>query len=228
MAASNIAKLFKAFPDLDEDAIKLMRIRIEGYSTRLSFGCQRSQPRLLERNVDVLVQLLQSVGEPRLYVVVGGFPHSLQTNRRKSLWSNMALQTTPQADSEVTLGVLCDQIEPSDDSMEDEDKTIRERLRALVGRVPRQDAQKHILAQLQGRIKILRGRRGEDILLFLPAFNDGRRGAGTSLHLLLARAASALREDLAPGRNPASLEEQYPPFSLPHPPSRPAPPSSTW
>ncbi len=49
----------------------------------------------------------------------------------------------------------------------------------------------------------------EDILVFLPSFNDGRptRRGNELVHLLLARAASALREDLAPGRNPASLEQ---------------------
>ncbi|KAH9026564.1 hypothetical protein EDB84DRAFT_340146 [Lactarius hengduanensis] len=60
-------------------------------------------------------------------------------------------QTAPRADSEVTLGVLCDQIEPLDDSMEDEDKTIRERLRALVAAFLTQDARKPLLAQLQGQ-----------------------------------------------------------------------------
>ncbi|KAH9026568.1 hypothetical protein EDB84DRAFT_339261 [Lactarius hengduanensis] len=65
----------------------------------------------------------------------------------------------------------------------------------------------------QGNIQNLRGGRGEDILLFLPSFNDGRptRCGNEFVHLLLARATSALREDLAPGRNPASLE-QYPPI----------------
>ncbi|KAH9026575.1 hypothetical protein EDB84DRAFT_339675 [Lactarius hengduanensis] len=76
---------------------------------------------------------------PTLYRRTGG-----------SLYGRDGIQTTPQADSEVTLGVLCDQIEPSDDSMEDEDKTIRERLRALVAAFLAQDAQKHLLAQLQG------------------------------------------------------------------------------
>ncbi|KAH9168264.1 hypothetical protein EDB89DRAFT_1839527, partial [Lactarius sanguifluus] len=37
-----------------------------------------------------------------------------------------------ELDSKVTLGVLCNQIVPSDNPMEDEDKTIHECLEALV------------------------------------------------------------------------------------------------
>ena len=159
-------------------------------------------------------------------------------------------------DSKVTLGVLCDQIVPLDDPMEDEDKTIRERLRALVVAFLAEDARQPLLAQLQrqGRgsaeqedalidtlIKVrpqrcvhdfLPGAKTDaprcagsqavsksgaadaakiiaDILVFLPSFNDGRptRHGNELVSMLLARAASALREDLAPGRNPASLEQ---------------------
>ncbi|KAH8993438.1 hypothetical protein EDB92DRAFT_2113767 [Lactarius akahatsu] len=175
MAASNIAKLFKAFPDLEEYAIKLMPcmasvktrtptcvIRIEGYKAIVRMS--EEQPRWLERNVGVLVQLLQS-DEPE----------------------------------EVTLGVLCDQIELSDGSMEDEDKTIHDRLHALVAAFLTQDARKPLLAQLQGQ-----GRgaaKQEDALIdtlikavskssvadaakisssFCPlSTTDGRGGAGT-------------------------------------------------
>ncbi|KAH9010514.1 hypothetical protein EDB84DRAFT_1445679 [Lactarius hengduanensis] len=234
MAASNIAKLFKAFPDLDEDAIKLMpcmisvktrtptcvvRIRIEGYKAIVRMS--EEQPRLLERNVDALVQLLQSVGNHVLMLLLAVFP-TLYRRTGGSRCGQYDTQTAPRADSEVTLGVLCDQIEPSDDSMEDEDKIIRRPegppraaagLRAWSCRAGRcADRHPH-----QGRIQNLRGGRGEDILLFLPSFNDGRptRRGKELVHLLLSRAASALREDLAP-------------FSLPHPPSRPAPPSPTW
>ncbi|KAH9052854.1 hypothetical protein EDB87DRAFT_339361 [Lactarius vividus] len=175
------------------------------------------QPRWLERNVDVLVQLLQS---------------SLQTNRRRSRWSRLALIQHLELDFKVTLGIFCDQIEPPDNPMKEEDKTICERLRALVVAFLAQDVRSPLLAQLQGQgrgaaeqedalidrypyqgsIQIFRGGRGEDILLLLPSFNDGqpRRRGNELVHLLLARGDSALREDLAPGRNPASLE-QYPP-----------------
>ncbi|KAI9437538.1 apoptosis inhibitory protein 5-domain-containing protein [Lactarius indigo] len=220
MAASNIAKFFKAFPDLEEDAINAVydlcedqdpNIRIEGYKAIVRMS--EEQPRWLERNVDVLVQLLQS-DEPEEVAVV-----------------KMALIQHLELDSKVTLGVLCDQIVPPDDPMEDEDKTIRERLRALVVAFLAQDARKPLLAQLQGPgrgaaeqedalidtlIKAVSkspaadaGKIIEDILVFLPSFNDGRptRRGNELVQLLLARAASALREDLAPGRNPASLEQ---------------------
>ncbi|KAH9009497.1 hypothetical protein EDB85DRAFT_2057509, partial [Lactarius pseudohatsudake] len=64
------------------------------------------QPRWLERNVDVLVQLLQS-DEPEEVAVI-----------------KMVLIQHLELDSKVTLGILCDQIVPPDDPMEREDKTI--------------------------------------------------------------------------------------------------------
>ncbi|KAH9023563.1 hypothetical protein EDB83DRAFT_2555580, partial [Lactarius deliciosus] len=200
MAASNIAKLFKAFPDLEEDAINALydlcedqdpNVRRAGNITHRPYESgyeaivrvSEEQPRWLERNVDVLAQLLQSY-EPEVTL-----------------------------DSNVTLGILCDQIVPSDDPMDDEDKTIR----ALVVAFLAQDARKPLLAQLQGQgrgtaeqgdalvdtlvkaVPILRSGRGEDILLFLPSFNDGqptRRGSEL-VHLLLARATSG--RTLRPG-----------------------------
>ena len=54
----------------------------------------------------------------------------------------------------------------------------------------------------------------KDILVFLPSFanDDGRARRGPRrvdelLRTLLGRAASSLKEDLAPGRNPASLDQ---------------------
>jgi hypothetical protein len=150
-------------------------------------------------------------------------------------------------DSKVTLGVLCDQIVPPDDPMEDEDRTIRERLRALVVAFLAEDARQPLLSQLQrqGRraadqedslidtlIKVRSTRSPNpwtltrsqaisksgaadttkiiaDILVFLPSFNDSRptRHGNSLVSMLLARAGSALREDLAPGRNPANLDQ---------------------
>jgi hypothetical protein len=56
-----------------------------------------------------------------------------------------------ELDSKITLSVLCDQIVPPDDPMEDEDKVIRERLRTLVVAFLAEDAWKPLLAQLQGQ-----------------------------------------------------------------------------
>ncbi|KAN0138268.1 Apoptosis inhibitory protein 5 (API5) domain containing protein [Lactarius tabidus] len=220
MAAFNIAKFFKAFPELEEDAINAVydlcedqdpNIRIEGYKAIVRMS--EEQPRWLERNVDVLVQLLQS-DEPEEVAVV-----------------KTALIQHLEFDSKVTLGVLCDQIVPPDDPMEDEDRTIRERLRALVVAFLAEDARQPLLSQLQRQ-----GRRAADqedslidtlikaisksgaadttkiiadILVFLPSFNDSRptRHGNSLVSMLLARAGSALREDLAPGRNPANLDQ---------------------
>jgi hypothetical protein len=54
-------------------------------------------------------------------------------------------------DSKVTLSVLCDQVVPPDDPVEDEDKVIRERLRALVVVFLAEEARKPLLRQLQGQ-----------------------------------------------------------------------------
>ncbi|KAH8997053.1 hypothetical protein EDB83DRAFT_2534313 [Lactarius deliciosus] len=179
------------------------------------------QPRWLERNVGVLVQLLQS----------GAFPPGL---------------FVPALNSKVTLDVLCDQIVPPDDPMEDEDKTIHERPEALVvaflAQVPWTSPRKPLRAQLQGQrrsatkqedalidtlikvlgaispsmllrtdavagsIQILRGRRGEDHRGHsrLPALVQ--RGNELVL-LLLTRAAEAPWEDLTPGRTPSSPQQ---------------------
>ncbi|KAI0293244.1 apoptosis inhibitory protein 5-domain-containing protein [Russula brevipes] len=222
LAAANIARFFRAFPDLEEDAINAIydlcedqdqNIRIQGYKAVVQMS--KEQPAWVERNVDVLVQLLQS-DEPGEVAVV-----------------KTALIQHLELDSKVTLGVLCDQIVSPDDPMEDEDKAIRERLRGLVIAFLAEDARGPLLAQLRNQgssgaeqerslidtllkavskfgdtdaTKITR-----DILSFLPSFKTGRptRRGDELLQTLLARAAAALKEDLAPPRrnSPASLEQ---------------------
>jgi hypothetical protein len=52
----------------------------------------------------------------------------------------------------------------------------------------------------------------KDVFVFLPTFNNGRplsRRGDELLRTLLAQAAFSLKEDLAPGRNPASLERSH-------------------
>ncbi|KAH9017318.1 hypothetical protein EDB85DRAFT_1874480, partial [Lactarius pseudohatsudake] len=215
MAASNIAKFFKAFPELEEDAINAVydlcedqdpNIRIdsiEGYKVIVRMS--EEQPRWSERNVDVLVQLLQryrAVHEPEEVAVV-----------------KMTFIQHLELDSRVTLGVLCDQIVPPDDPIEDEDKTIRERLRALVVAFLAQAASSRFLArshlpsfcaltlsQAVSKSSAADVAKIIEDIFFLPSFNDGRR-ANELVHLLLPRVPSALREDLALGRNPANLEQ---------------------
>ncbi|KAH9957988.1 apoptosis inhibitory protein 5-domain-containing protein [Russula compacta] len=220
LAAVNIPVFFKAFPDLEEEAINAIydlcedqdqNIRIQGYQAVVQMS--KEQPGWVERNVDVLVQLLQS-DEPREVAVV-----------------KTALIQHLELDSKVTLSVLCDQIVPPDDPMEDEDRVIRERLRGLVIAFLAEDAREPLLTRLQSQ-----GDRGaeqeqalvntllkavskfgdtntakitRDILLFLPSFNNGRptRHGNELLQTLLTQAATSLKEDLVPGRNPASLEQ---------------------
>ncbi|KAH8995209.1 hypothetical protein EDB86DRAFT_3243665 [Lactarius hatsudake] len=105
-------------------------VRIGGYKAIVRMS--EEQPRWLQRNVDILVQLLQ-IDEPEEVVVI-----------------KMVLIQHLELDSKVTLGVLYDQIVPPDDPMEDEDKTIRECPEALVVVFLTQETWKP-LAQLQGQ-----------------------------------------------------------------------------
>ncbi|KAH9168285.1 hypothetical protein EDB89DRAFT_2205368 [Lactarius sanguifluus] len=162
------------------------------------------QPRWLQRNVDVLVQLLQS-DEPEEVAVI-----------------KMVLIQHLELDSKVTLSILCDRIVPLDDPMEDEDKTIREHPEALAVAFLTQDTRKPLLAQLHGQrcgaaeqevSKSSAAKIIEDVLVFLPSFNDRwpiwRENGGPPrlVLLLLVHATSALREDLAPGQNAVNLEQ---------------------
>ena len=124
----------------------------------------------MERNVDVLVQLLQSGGclFNQFYLVLPFIPRwrELRLNSSapcpcQSLFSpdepaevavvKTALIQHLELDSKITLSVLCDQIVPPDDPTEDEDKVIRERLRALVVAFLAEDARKPLLVRLQGQ-----------------------------------------------------------------------------
>ncbi|KAH9162521.1 hypothetical protein EDB89DRAFT_2079604 [Lactarius sanguifluus] len=94
--------------------------------------------------------------------------------------------------------------------MEDEDKTIR----ALIVPFLAQAASSRSCRVKDTLIKAVSksfaadvAKIIEDILVFLPSFNDGQttRRGNELVHFL--RAVLALREDLAPGRNPANLEQ---------------------
>ena len=56
-----------------------------------------------------------------------------------------------ELDSKVSLGVLCDQIIPPDDPVEEEDKLIRDRLRRLVIAFLDEEAREPLLSRLQGQ-----------------------------------------------------------------------------
>ena len=119
----------------------------------------REQPGSVERNVDVLVQLLQSGeflygGEGRVLIrqhLCLPVPPSLPDEPREVDVVKTALIQHLELDSKVTLGVLCDQIVPPDDPIEDEDKLIRERLRGLVIAFLAEDAREPLLSRLQNQ-----------------------------------------------------------------------------
>ena len=99
-----------------------LQIRIGGYKAIVRMS--EEQPRWLERNVDVLVQLLQSGAFPRLMLrLLCSCRFSLHTDEPEELAVvKTALIQHLEFDSRVSLVVLCDQIVTPDDPMEDEDK----------------------------------------------------------------------------------------------------------
>jgi hypothetical protein len=118
----------KGFPDLEEDAINAI------YDL-----CK------VERNVDVLVQSLQAVN-PCLILMVT-FLSCPDESGEVAVVKNALIQHL-ELDSKVVLGVLCDQIVPPDEPMEEEDRAIRERLRGLVVAFLADDAREPLLARL--------------------------------------------------------------------------------
>ncbi|KII92709.1 hypothetical protein PLICRDRAFT_481801 [Plicaturopsis crispa FD-325 SS-3] len=120
-AARHMHLFFGDFSDLEESVIdavydlcedQMSRIRIEGYNAITQVS--RARNKWIKRNADVLVQLLQS-DDPDEVVVV-----------------KKALQEHLDMDPRITFGVLCDQITPVDEPMDDEDRQTRDRLRFLV------------------------------------------------------------------------------------------------
>ncbi|EAU91640.2 hypothetical protein CC1G_09322 [Coprinopsis cinerea okayama7 len=121
LAAQNIPIYFSDDPEQGEQAINAIydlcedqssQVRIEGYKAISEIS--RLDNRLLKRNADVLLQLLQS-DEPEEVVVV-----------KKALVNHVKMGP------EVTLGVLCDQLSTVEEGLDEEEKAIRERLRKLV------------------------------------------------------------------------------------------------
>ncbi|KAH9026692.1 hypothetical protein EDB83DRAFT_1924088 [Lactarius deliciosus] len=103
----------------------------ESKGIRQSFACPRSSLDGWSGTWTSWVQLLQS-DEPEEVTVI-----------------KMVLIQHLELDSKVTLGILCDQIVPPDDPIEDEDKTIRKRPEVLVVAFLARDPRKPLLAHLQ-------------------------------------------------------------------------------
>ncbi|KAG0707033.1 hypothetical protein DFH29DRAFT_898065 [Suillus ampliporus] len=200
-AANHIRYFFNDFPDLEEDAINVVydlcedqdsRVRIEGY--RAISSVSSVQHKWVKRNSDVLVQLLQS-DEPEEVVVV-----------------KTALCDHLDMDPGVTLGVLCDQIIPPEDPIDEEEQHIRDRLRSLViaflkvdaaeaiiqkhTKTPGTDTEKVFVGQLLTAIKRLETRDVEviikDLLLTMPCYTPGSARGMDLLHVLLDKARSSL------------------------------------
>ncbi|KAG1751281.1 uncharacterized protein EDB91DRAFT_1104437 [Suillus paluster] len=200
-AANHIRYFFNDFPDLEEDAINVVydlcedqdsRVRIEGY--RAISGVSSVQHKWVKRNSDVLVQLLQS-DEPEEVVVV-----------------KTALCDHLDMDPSVTLGVLCDQIIPPEDPMDEEEQQIRDRLRSLViaflkvdaveaiirkyTKTPGTDTENVFVSQLLTAIRRLETREVEviikDLLLMMPCYGPGSARGMDLLHVLLDKARSSL------------------------------------
>jgi hypothetical protein len=102
--AVNVAKFFKALPGLEEDAINAIYNLCE-----------------VERNMDVLVQSLQEVNLCPILMVT--FLSCPDEPGEVAVVKNVLIQHL-ELDSEVVLGVLCDQIVPPDEPMEEEDRVI--------------------------------------------------------------------------------------------------------
>ncbi|KAA1471859.1 hypothetical protein DENSPDRAFT_837964 [Dentipellis sp. KUC8613] len=216
-AASNITKFFKDFPDMDEDAINAIydlcedqdsKVRIDGYKAIVQMS--KEQPKWVKRNTDVLVQLLQS-DEPDEVTVV-----------KKALAEHLDM------DPKVTLGVLCDQIVSADEPVDEEDKAIRDRLRSLVIAFMCGEAKRAIVARhanqpgnpqetvlIEGLFKAVSKPSAsgdahkiiKNILLFLPSFRSQSTPRGNELlQLLIDQARLSIKEDLAVGSDPASIE----------------------
>ncbi|TBU48665.1 hypothetical protein BD309DRAFT_1041531 [Dichomitus squalens] len=121
IAATNLKLFIKDFPDLEDDAINAVydlcedivpSVRIKGYAAIVDVS--REQHKWVKRNADVLVQLLQS-DEPEEVTVV-----------KRALTQHLDM------DPVITIGVLCDQIVPPDEPLDEEEQVIRDRLRSLV------------------------------------------------------------------------------------------------
>nr|VWP02470.1 Homocitrate synthase [Ganoderma boninense] len=121
IAATHLKLFIRDFSDLEDDAINAVYdlcedpaagVRIKGYAAIVDVS--REQNKWIKRNTDVLVQLLQS-DEPEEVTFV-----------KRALTQHLDM------DPVVTLGVLCDQVVPPDEPVDEEELAIRDRIRSLV------------------------------------------------------------------------------------------------
>ncbi|PCH35985.1 hypothetical protein WOLCODRAFT_108007 [Wolfiporia cocos MD-104 SS10] len=213
-AAQNLNKYIKDFPDLEDDAINAVydlcedpvtKVRITGYGAIVEVS--KEQLKWVKRNADVLVQLLQS-DEPEEVPVI-----------------KRALSQHLDMDPAVTLGVLCDQVVPSDEPMDEEEQAIRNRLRSLVlsfvtGEAKRSIVERHAVPGSQaeetlvgGMLKAINKLSPPDIdvivkgvLLSLSSFRPSSSRGKQLLDVIFDRAKASLKIDMPPGGGRSSLE----------------------
>ncbi|KAI0769397.1 hypothetical protein BD413DRAFT_83385 [Trametes elegans] len=214
IAATNLKLFIKDFPDLEDEAINAVydlcedpasSVRIKGYAAIVDVS--REQQKWVKRNADVLVQLLQS-DEPEEVTVV-----------KRALTQHLDM------DPAVTLGVLCDQIVPPDEPLDEEEQNIRDRLRSLVlaflaGEAKRPLVERHASTPgtpadevlVSGLLKAVTKLSPndtdvivKDILASLPSFKPPSLRGKELLDVLLAQARATLKTDLPSGGETGSL-----------------------
>ncbi|OSX65813.1 hypothetical protein POSPLADRAFT_1043402 [Postia placenta MAD-698-R-SB12] len=216
IAANNLKSFIKDFPDLEDEAINAVydlcedpvtKVRITGYAAIVDVS--REQLKWVKRNADVLVQLLQS-DEPEEVLVV-----------KRSLSQHLDM------DPAVTLGVLCDQVVPSDEPMDEEELAIRNRLRSLVlafitGEAKRAIVERHTSIPGSAAEETLVGGMlkavgklppseidviVKEILMSLPSFKPSSPRGRELLDLLLERARASLKAELPSGGERSSMQQ---------------------
>ncbi|TFK90652.1 hypothetical protein K466DRAFT_484402 [Polyporus arcularius HHB13444] len=215
VAATNLKLFIKDFPDLEDDAINAVydlcedpvsNVRIKGYAAIVDVS--REQNKWVKRNADVLVQLLQS-DEPEEVTFV-----------KRALTQHLDM------DPVVTLGVLCDQIVPPEEPLDEEEQSIRDRLRSLVlaflaGEAKRPLVERHANAAgtpaeqilVSGLFKAITKLSSadvdtivKDIIAALPSFRSYSARGKELLDVLLGQIRATLKTDLPAGEDNATLE----------------------
>ncbi|KAI0694283.1 hypothetical protein BC835DRAFT_1017764 [Cytidiella melzeri] len=214
VVARHIPVYIKSFEDLEDDAINAVydlcedqesTVRMEGY--RAITQISTFFPKHVKRNADVLVQLLQS------------------DERREVLIVSRQLLLHLDLDPAVTLNVLCDQIVPPEVPVDEEDQAVRDRLRSLViefmrgmaakGSILRHSTKSELgpdtvlVNRVMSAISRLSPSDGDilfkDIILDLPAYEEGSQRSRDLLRNLVEEAESCYRSEAGEDSDNTSL-----------------------
>ncbi|KAJ3538874.1 hypothetical protein NM688_g6450 [Phlebia brevispora] len=222
IAAGNIKWFIKEARDLEDDAINAVydlcedqdpRVRKDGY--RAITQVSREQKKWVKRNADS-----PCAGGVTLAIQSShGLPMDKLTSRTDEPEEvevvEQQLTEHLDMDPKVTLGVLCDQIVPPEDAVDDEDQAIRDRLRSLVlgfmvGRAKRAIVERHAgVAEkvfAEGLMKTMFKLPPadiniivKDIVLSLPSYSRYSQHGDELLDIVLVEAkASVKSEELSP------------------------------